>query len=217
MTDELQNVERIRAGLETALNELIQDIATLQIFPPDRFPLGWRKAAKGRTVWRLLEEMITQNLEVKHQDIGIQSFSPATSEVGVYDFIFSLDGQERVFVNIKSAIKGERLSKDDISNARKLEEFFSADATRILLIATFEIEFLANMTLQINKCTVLPVMWIPDIYVNPSNNANLQSSRYKSIQTATRRTGLEFLELLRGEIKKADEKGAAKRLKQGDR
>ncbi len=149
--------------------------------------------------------------------MGFQSFSPATSEVGVYDFIFSLDGQERVFVNIKSAIKGERLSKDDISKARKLEEFFSADATRILLIATFEIEFLANMTLQINKCTVLPVMWIPDIYVNPSNNANLQSSRYKSIQTATQRTGLEFLELLRSEIQKADEKGAAKRRKQADR
>lgn len=210
MSDELQKIEQIRATLETALNKLLEKIATIQISPPKQFPFGWRKAAKGRTVWRLLEEMIIQNLELKHQEIGIESFSAAKSEVGVYDFIFSLDGQERVFVNIKSAVKGESTNNDDISKARKLEEFFSADPSRILLIATFEINFRKNMILQIDKCTVLPVMWLPDIYVNPSNNANLQSSKYKSLDTATRRTGLEFLEVLRQEIEVADKKREAK-------
>gem|GEM_PF-5912452 len=29
------------------------------------------------------------------------------------------------------------------------------------------------MTINIEKCVVSPVAWIPDIYINPSNNGNL--------------------------------------------
>ena len=105
------------------------------------------------------------------------------------------------------------MNKDDISKARALEEFFSADLDRVLLIATFELEFLSNMMLRLKKCTVVPVMWLPDIYVNPSNNGNLQSSKYKNLTESIRRKGVDFLEILRREIDLADDKREAKRRK----
>ena len=213
MTEEIEKIEQYRQQLENGLNQLITKIGTIQISPANRFPFGWRKAAKGRTVWRLLEEAITQNLEIQHQDLGILTFSEAQSEVGLSDFTCSLDGQNTVFVNIKSAVQGQKSSKDDISKARKLEQFFSEDPKRILLIATFEISFRENMQFCLDKCTVMPVMWLPDIYVNPSNNGNLQSSKYKSLDEAVRRSGLEFLGLLREAISIADAKRAGKQSK----
>lgn len=206
MTDEIQQIEQYRKQLENGLNQLVTKIGTIQIAPPDRFPFGWRKAAKGRTVWRLLEEAITQNLEIQHQHLGILSFSAAESEVGISDFSCSLDGQTTVFVNIKSAVQGQKSSKDDISKARKLADFFNEDPQRILFIATFEISFRENMQFSLENCTVMPVMWLPDIYVNPSNNGNIQSSKYKSLDEAVRRSGLEFLGLLREAIAAADAK-----------
>ena len=62
------------------------------------------------------------------------------------------------------------------------------------------------MMLRLQQCTVIPIMWIPDIYVNPSNNANLQSANYKSIDQVIRRSGNDFLDILRQEIKKAKQK-----------
>lgn len=209
--NQIQTIETYRLALQNALEELLIQIGTIQVSPPSRFPFGWRKAAKGRTVWRLLEEAITQNLEVKHQQLGLVSFSTATSEVGISDFSCSLDGENTVFVNIKSSIKNQKSSKDDISKARKLETFFSQDKNRILFIATFEIEFLENMQFRLERCTVMPVMWLPDIYVNPSNNANLQSSQYKSLDRAVRRSGQEFLDLLREAIAVADAKRESKK------
>lgn len=206
MTNEIETVENLRLQLEIALNQLIAQIGTLTIEPSHQFPFGWRKAAKGRTVWRLLEEMITQNLEVRYQELGFSHFSPAQSEVGIEDFTCSIDLDPIIYVNIKSAIKGQKPGKDDISKARKLADFFEIDPQRILLIATFELNFLPNMRVQIDQCTVFPVMWLPDIYVNPSNNGNLQSSKYKLINHAVRRTGQEFLQILQQEIKKAQEK-----------
>ncbi len=44
------------------------------------------------------------------------------------------------------------------------------------------------MTIEINKATVFPVAWIKDIYVNPSNNGNLQSAYYKDISDAAKRS-----------------------------
>ena len=54
---------------------------------------------------------------------------------------------------------------------------------------------------------MFPTSWIPDIYVNPSNNGNLQSSKYKDIANAVRRTPEKFLE----ELKKANEIAIAKK------
>jgi len=55
------------------------------------------------------------------------------------------------------------------------------------------IEFTDTMAVRLQSSSVIPVSWIPDIYVNPSNNGNLQSSKYKDIDLAIRRTNQEFL------------------------
>jgi hypothetical protein len=207
----IDQVEVCRCVLETAMNRLIEHIGIVQIGNAKQFPFGWRKAAKGRTVWRLLEELISQNLEAKFQELGFHTFEPSDSEVGVYDFSFTLpNDQVRVYVNVKSAVKGGKGSKDDISKARALEEFFSPDPNRILLIATVEIAFAEDMSLKLGPCSVVPITWLPDIYVNPSNNGNLQSSQYKNLKLAVRRSGTEFLALLRDEIERAIGKRRAK-------
>lgn len=65
-----------------------------------------------------------------------------------------------------------------------------------MYIATFVISFNDDMTIGLDKCIVFPTAWIPDVYVNPSNNGNLQSSMYKNLRTATKRTPQEFLVVL---------------------
>ena len=57
-------------------------------------PYGWRKAAKGRTVWRIVEEVISQGLESQVKSLGFDSVAPADSEVGVYDFKYQYDGRD---------------------------------------------------------------------------------------------------------------------------
>ena len=52
------------------------------------------------------------------------------------------------------------------------------------------------MTIGLDKCIIFPTAWIPDVYVNPSNNGNLQSSMYKKLESAKKRTPAEFLECL---------------------
>lgn len=203
---EIQKIMALRNSLQRMMASLLASIGDVQIGTHGQFPYGWRKAAKGRTVWRLLEELISQNIEARHRELGMQTFTPADSEVGVYDFMFTLPDDVAVYVNVKSAVRGGRTNKDDISKARSLEQFFSADPARILLVATVEIEFLTPMAIRLLGCSVVPVMWLPDIYVNPSNNGNLQSSQYKNLAAAQHRTGAQFLTLLREAIATADEK-----------
>ena len=107
-------------------------------------------------------------------------FSPASSEVGVYDFSYSHNGKQETYVNIKSAVQGARKNKDDISKAIKLKSFLEKNPDAILLIASIEISFSENpMKVGLERCYIVPVTWLPDVYVNPSNNGNLQSSKYK--------------------------------------
>jgi hypothetical protein len=204
--NELERLERHRGHLENALKVIIDDIGDIPVGTIKHFPMGWRKAGKGRTVWRLLEEIISQNLEVRHKQLGFANFESCESEVGVYDFRFSLDGVFAAYVNIKSSVSGARANKDDISKARLLEDLYSAECDCALMVAAVEIEFKQNMTLKLGNATVVPVSWIPDIYVNPSNNGNLQSSKYKDVANMVRRTNNEFLSLLRAEMKVADSK-----------
>ncbi|TAE76006.1 MAG: hypothetical protein EAZ85_00985 [Bacteroidetes bacterium] len=70
------------------------------------------------------------------------------------------------------------------------------------------------MSIEISKVTVFPITWIPDVYVNPSNNGNLQSSKYKNIGNAIKRTNQEFIDLLKVEIINANEKKRNKNSKQ---
>jgi hypothetical protein len=201
MNNEINDIERHRAELERRLRSLIEKIGDVPIGKPGQFPYGWRKSAKGRTVWRILEEIISQNLENQAMTLGIHDFQPATSEVGVFDFSFKFEDSRTLYVNVKSAVQGRASSKDDISKADKLISFFESTHDATLFIATIEIAFLTNpLRISLTNCYVVPVSWLPDIYVNPSNNGNLQSSKYKELPAAVRRTLPQFLDELRSKL-----------------
>lgn len=59
----IQQIKDDRDRLQHSLNLLIAQIGPIQIGSVKQFPFGWRKAAKGRTVWRIIEEAITQNIQ----------------------------------------------------------------------------------------------------------------------------------------------------------
>ena len=194
--DLYQSVEEERAYLEQKLNALIKNIGEIPIANTRIMPYGWRKAAKGRTVWRIVEEVISQGLEFQARSLGFDSVHPADSEVGVYDFRFCYEGNKESYVNIKSSVLGGRTNKDDISKAIGLIDFYNNNPNANLYIATFVISFKPNMTIGLERCIVFPTAWIPDVYVNPSNNGNLQSSLYKHLDKAKKRTPQEFLNCL---------------------
>lgn len=199
----LKSIEDERSFLENKLNLLIKDIGKIPIANTTIMPYGWRKAAKGRTVWRILEEIISQNLEKNHKKYGFERVIPAESEVGVFDFEFCIEGGTRSYVNIKSAVIDGRVNKDDISKAPALIEFVENNPNKNLYVATFLISFDEDMTISLVKAVVFPTAWIPDIYINPSNNGNLQSKDYKNIENAVKRTNSEFLQALKDEYKVA--------------
>lgn len=97
-------VEKERQHLEKNLNELIKNIGPIPIANKKIMPYGWRKAAKGRTVWRIVEEVISQCLEFHKEKLGFDEVEAADSEVGVYDFKFQYNGNKESYVNIKSSV-----------------------------------------------------------------------------------------------------------------
>lgn len=199
--------DQLGANLQNSLEKLIEQTGRIQIGNREQFPYGWRKAAKGRTVWRILEELITQNLESKHEEYGIHQIRLPDSEVGVYDFECSFSkGGEKAYINIKSSVEGGRSNKDDISKARGLLKFYEDNVNAKLYIATFYIRFNEDMTIEFPRVSVFPAAWLPDIYVNPSNNGNLQSAKYKDISNATPRSNREFINELVSAIEIANEK-----------
>lgn len=205
-SNQINDTATERQDLEAKLNSLVQTIGKIPIASNKIMPFGWRKAAKGRTVWRIIEEIISQNLEVRAAELGFKSAIPADSEVGVYDFQFQYPDGDLAFVNIKSAVYGGRKNKDDISKADGLKAFYKLYPDSNLYVATFVLEFNDDMTITIKNCLVMPVAWIPDIYINPSNNGNLQSSQYKNLENAVRRTNSEFVALLDAEYEVSRQK-----------
>ena len=209
----ISKTNNLRKRIAEDLNQLIKLIGFIKIGEPSQFPYGWRQAAKGRTVWRILEEAVCQNLEYHAKEVGIDIFDASESEVGVYDFKMRLKGQEDfVYVNIKSSIKNGKKNKDDISKAERLIHFYEEDYDRELFLATFEIDFKDDMSIEFTKCIVTPIHWIPDVYVNPSNK-NLQSSKYKDSHLFVLRSQEGFCRLLNYEIELAKEKRLAKHKK----
>lgn len=201
----IEEIEDLRSKLQASCDLLVNSIGPIQIGKESQFPYGWRKAAKGRTVWRIVEEVITQNLEKYHSKFEIDNVIPSDSEVSVYDMVCKF-AEEKVFINIKSAVEGGKRQKDDISKASGLLDFYNEDAERQFFVATFYIRFNKNMTIELTKSVVFPVAWIPDIYVNPSNNGNLQSASYKDVKDAIKRTNEEFIPLLKKAYEVALEK-----------
>ena len=178
----INQIEKLREGLQDSFDLLVAKINKIQIGTKEQFPFGWRKAAKGRTVWRILEELITQNLEQYHQEFNLQSITPSESEVSVFDFECKIVGNDTpIYINIKSAVLGGRTNKDDISKGVGLKLFYDEDINKNFFVGTFFLRFNEDMTIEIVKAVVFPIAWISDIYVNPSNNGNLQSSKYKKL------------------------------------
>lgn len=204
--DEIKKIETIIKKLENSLNKLVQTIGPIRIGEKRQFPYGWRKAKKGRTVWRIIEEIITQNLEKYHENLNLIKVEASQSDVSVYDMECEYTKLPTSYINIKSAVVGGRKNKDDISKATKLIDFYNIDPTRNIFIATFFLSFQDDMSVKITNCVVFPLAWIPDIYVNPSNNGNLQSKDYKDISKAIKRTNSDFIALLKEEILVANRK-----------
>jgi hypothetical protein len=204
--------DKLRVRLLECLSSVTKEIGSIQIGTRDQFPFGWRKAAKGRTVWRILEEAINQNLEITFRDYGMSLMEASASEVSVYDSHVRFRGIDAdLYLNVKSAVLGGRTNKDDISKAIGLRQFFEEDINRQLFVCTFVIEFLDDMSIRFTDTHVMPIAWLPDIYVNPSNNGNLQSAKYKDVSSATRRSNQEFLEELVKNIDLAHSKSVMKR------
>lgn len=211
--NEIKDTERHRNSLEQCLRQLIKGIGEVPIGTPGQFPFGWRKAAKGRTVWRILEEVISQNLEANAEKLGLKDFAPAASEVGVYDFSFRFEDSQPIYVNIKSAVQGRASSKDDISKADKLIDFYQETEDLTLFIATIEIAFhVSPVRIELTNCYVVPTAWLPDVYVNPSNNGNVQSSKYKDLPSCIKRTRADFLIILKEKLQEARKKRDSKKL-----
>ena len=208
----IKETETLRANIQNSFELLIKKIGTIQIGLPSQFPYGWRKSAKGRTVWRIVEEIVTQNLQKYHSDFNLDKAEPSPSEVSVYDIKCTSNKQD-AYVNIKSALANTRNSKDDISKANGLIDFYNQDKEKQFFVATFYIKFNSNMTIETEKCVVFPVAWIPDIYINPSNNGNLQSSKYKDLLLAQKRTNDAFIKELLKAKAIADKKKAKKKAK----
>lgn len=207
----VEQIEDLRVGLQESFDLLVSKISTIQIGTKEQFPFGWRKAAKGRTVWRILEELITQNLEQYHTEFKLQSIIPSESEVSVYDFECKILGNDTpIFINIKSAVLGGKKNTDDISKGIGLRDFYADDINKNVFIGTFFIKFNDDMTIEINNATVFPIAWIKDIYVNPSNNGNLQSALYKNIINAVKRTNSDFHSLFLNELEFANLKKGTK-------
>lgn len=207
----IDQIEELRVGLQESFDLLVAKINKIQIGTKEQFPFGWRKAAKGRTVWRILEELITQNLEQYHKEFKLQSITPSDSEVSVFDFECKIVGNNTpIFINIKSAVLGGRTNKDDISKGVGLKEFYDEDINKNFFVGTFFLSFNEDMTIEIVKAVVFPIAWIPDIYVNPSNNGNLQSAKYKKLEDAEKRSNAEFYPLFIEALEVAKEKKKSK-------
>lgn len=201
----IQQTEELQIKLQASLNTLIAKIGRIQIGTKEQFPLGWRKAAKGKTVWRILEEVITQNLEKYYSELGITSITASDSEVTVYDFSTLFEGEvNQAYVNIKSAVLGGPSRKDDISKFDKLLKFYESfpGVKPDFFIGTFYITFHDDMSFEIIKCVAFPIAWIQesDIGINTSNNGNVQLKKYKNIEDAEKKTPEEFYEILKNKI-----------------
>ena len=82
--------------------------------------------------------------------------TPSESEVSVYDFQIQIESEDKpVYVNIKSAVKGARKNKDDISKAIGLKGFYDEDPEKEIFIASFVIDFKDNMSIEIEDCHVM--------------------------------------------------------------
>ncbi len=207
----VEEIEKLQSSLQNSFDLLVEKINKVQIGTKKQFPYGWGNAAKGRTVWRIVEELVTQNLKKHYLDFNLKEITVSNSEVSIFDFECKLkDNNTPIFINIKSAVLDGVNNRDDISKGTGLKEFYKDDINKNFFIGTFFIKFNTDMTIEIDHVTIFPIVWLKDIYINPSNNGNLQSAYCKNIDYAEKRSNadfhaiflqeLEFAELKKGKI-----------------
>ena len=97
----IAQAEALQIKLQASLSKLVGLIGKIQIGTKEQFPYGWGNAAKGRTVWRILEEVIIQNIKKSHIELGIASITPSDSEISVHDFLVELDGETTPIVTLR--------------------------------------------------------------------------------------------------------------------
>jgi hypothetical protein len=206
----LKQTEAFQKRLTSSLEKLLKRIGRIQIGTPQQFPDGWGRAAKGRTVWRIVEEAVVQNIKARRAELGLAHAEAAPGETELYDVKVRFE-QSKVdlFLNLKTAASGRETKKGDVSKADGIIRFFDMDAGRQLFIVTLVVTFSADMFIEITKCLVVPITWLSDVYVNPRNN-NLQCCQPKALANATKRTNAEFIAVLRHEMDAADVKRAKK-------
>jgi hypothetical protein len=207
-TATLNQVANYCEKIRRALDKVSEHLGPIQIGNIRQFPNGWGKARKGRTVWRIVEEAINQNLKAKCTTLGLDKVCPPDRETSIFDVELCFKGDPQlIHLNFKAAVADKKHNKGDISKAKKVLEFFAEDLSRQLFIVTFPIAFGNNMTIKIENCLVTPITWLPDIYVNPSNNGNLQCRHPENLKLANRRTNARFV----AELKQAMPAAAKKR------
>ena len=86
----LTEVEDYCKRLQASLNKLCKKLGVIQIGTTKQFPDGWGKAAKGRTVWRIVEEAINQNLKREKVALGFDKVCPSDAEASIFDVEVSL-------------------------------------------------------------------------------------------------------------------------------
>jgi hypothetical protein len=192
--------------LASSLNKLLRRIRRIQIGTPKQFPDGWGRAAKGRTVWRIVEEAVVQNLKKHRASLGLAVAEVAPREVDIYDVKIRFKNSTiELFLNLKTYAAGLETKKGDISKAKRIIEFFDQDVARQLFIVRLVIRFSADMCIEIKECLVVPITWLPDIDVNYHNH-NLQCRQPKTLGGVTRRTNSKFVAALQHAIRIADAK-----------
>jgi hypothetical protein len=208
----LKQTQAFQKRLTSSLQQLLKRIGRIQIGTPRQFPDGWGRAAKGRTVLRIVEEAVVQNIKARHAELGLAHAEAAPGETELYDVKVRFEWSKvDLFLNLKTAARGRETKKGDVSKADGIIRFFQKDAERQLFIVTLVVRFSADMFIEIEKCLVIPITWLTDIYVNPRNN-NLQCCQPKRLVDATKRTNAEFIAALRREIDAADSKSAERKI-----
>ncbi len=70
-TASVNQVAAYSGKIRKVLNKVSTQLGSIQIGNTRQFPNGWGKAAKGRTVWRIVEEAINQNLKKQCTTLGL--------------------------------------------------------------------------------------------------------------------------------------------------
>jgi hypothetical protein len=175
-----------------------EDMPFLPIGGPEHFPDGWQRAAKGRTVWRIAELAVLQNLKRIAESEGLVDFTQAETETHPFDFHCRIARVGETQVNLKTYTdRARKGGNEDVSKALRLLDFMQSYPEVVLLLASVKIEFHDDpFGIQIGQPSVVPLAWLGDIYVNGSSNKNLMTASARRPDACIERSHAEFRDLV---------------------